>query len=83
MKLTDGRKTVEIRLCVWENGGYTPDWSEDFFNAGALQYDEDRDAYIVNDVNYCINQAQDWKDSTGDFSCDEPDENRAVFVEEV
>lgn len=30
-RLTDGKKTVEIEMMVWEGSGYTPDWSKDFF----------------------------------------------------
>ena len=84
MKLTDTKKTVEISMCVWQDGsGYTPDWSEDFFNAGNLPYDEDREAYIVADVDHCVDQANDWAHSTGDFAMDDPDSNRTVFVEEI
>ena len=71
MKMTDGKKTVEITMKVWNdfNTGYSPDWSNDFFNAGILPYDEDEDLHIVDDVDYCIEQAED--------------ENNAVFVEEL
>ena len=74
MKITDSKRTVEIRMMVWENNNYSPDWSNDFFDAGLLNYDEDIDAYIVDDVDYCIDQAQEWAAE---------DENNTVFVEEV
>lgn len=76
MKMTDGKKTVEITMKVWNdfNTGYSPDWSNDFFNAGILPYDEDEDFFIVDDVDYCIEQAEEWEDE---------DENNAVFVEEL
>lgn len=83
MKLTDGKKTVEIEMKVWQGNGYSPDWSIDFFNAGSLKYDEDRDVHYVEDVDYCIEQAEDWKNSTGDFADDEPNENNRVFVTEL
>lgn len=85
MKLTDNKKTVEITMHHnWIDGeGYTPDWSEDFFCSGNLNYDEDRDAYIVKDVDYCVDQANDWMHSTGDFSMDESNEDRMVFVDEI
>ena len=82
MKLTDGKKTVEIRMMVWEGSGYSTDWSMDFFEAGGLKYDDERDVYIVEDVDYCIDQAMDWRDSKGDFSDDIPNEDNCVFVEE-
>ncbi len=76
MKMTDGKKTVEITMKVWNdfNTGYSPDWSNDFFNAGILPYDEDEDLHIVDDVDYCIEQAEEWEAE---------DENNAVFVEEL
>lgn len=83
MKLTDGKKTVEIRMMVWEDNGYSHDWSMDFFDAGCLEYDDEREVYIVKDVDYCIDQAMDWRDSKGDFSGDVPNEDNAVFVDEV
>lgn len=83
MKLTDGKKTVEIKMCVWEGSGYSPDWSMDFFNAGGLKFDESSNAYIVEDVDYCIDQAEDWKESRGDFCDDAPNENNTVFVDEL
>lgn len=79
-RLTDGKKTVEISLKVWENNGYTPDWSMDFFEVGQLPYDDEKDAYIVEDVDYCIEYAIDWKNRRGDFSEDTDEEDRAVFV---
>ena len=38
MKLTDGKKTIDIQMKVWDkyDGGYGPDWSRDFFDAGCL-----------------------------------------------
>ena len=76
MKMTDGKKTVAITMKVWNdfNTGYSPDWSNDFFNAGILPYDEDEDFFIVDDVDYCIEQAEEWEAE---------DENNAVFVEEL
>lgn len=46
-RLTDGKKTAEIEMMVWEDNGYTPDWSGDFFETGSLEYDEELEAYKV------------------------------------
>lgn len=84
MKITDGKKTVDVRMHVWQDSGYGPDWSHDFFAAGSLQQDGDQGAYIVDDVDYCISQANDWAKKCGDYA-DVPeweaDEDRAVFVD--
>lgn len=74
MKITDGKRTVEIRMMIWQGNGYSPDWANDFFDAGLLHYDEEAEAYIVDDIDYCIEQAQEWADE---------DENNMVFVEEI
>ena len=66
MKLTDGKKVVEIRMQVWNGGGYEPDWSQDFFEAGGLPTDDATGASVVDDVDYCIEQAQDWANKRGD-----------------
>lgn len=61
MKITDGKKTVKIRMCIFDEfAGLSPDWSTDFFDAGLLPYDEKTDTYTVKDVDYCIKQAKEW-----------------------
>lgn len=67
MKLTDGKRTVEITIQEWNGEEWEPDWSADFFNAGKLA-DDETGASIVEDVDYCIEQAMDWKYSRGDFA---------------
>ena len=83
MKITDGKKTVDIEMKVWEGSGFSPDWSMDFFDAGSLPYNEETETYTVDDVDYCIEQAEDWENSRGDFSDDVPNENRRVFVIDI
>lgn len=75
MRLYDGKKMADIQMNTWNGREYTPDWSIDFFETGRLQYDEDVEAYLVEDVNYCIDQANDWKNADGDFY--EPDADTA------
>lgn len=55
MKITDGKRTVEINIMTWNGTGYGPDWAGEYFDAGTLPYDEENDAYTVQDVQYCIN----------------------------
>ena len=57
MRITDGIKTVDIRIKRWKGNGFGPDWSLDFFQAGNLPYDEETDTYTVEDVDYCIGMA--------------------------
>lgn len=87
MKITDGKKTVEIEIKRWNGSGYDPDWSEDYFCAGSLPYDEKTDIYRVDDVDYCIAMAESTDDEGACFRYNEdgdivPDEDMMVFVTE-
>lgn len=68
-RLTDGKKTIEINMQYWNEteSRYTIDWSADFFEIGGLKKDEEKEAYTVKDVDYCLEQANDWKNYQGDF----------------
>lgn len=87
MKMTDGNRTIEITMKTWNGTGYTPDFSNDFFVAGSLSrvwVDRlNEEVFFVEDVSYCIDCANDWKNSQGDFCCDEPNENNFVFVYDI
>lgn len=72
-KLTDGKRTVEIKMMVWSGTCHTPDWSNDFFDVGLLPMNDDG-AYIVKDVDYCIDQALEWS---------REDENNSVIVTDM
>lgn len=75
-KLTDGKRSVGIRMMVWSGTGYSPDWSNDFFEVGMLSTVEIGPdiLYCVPDVAYCIEQAQEWA---------KEDENNEVFVDDL
>lgn len=74
-RLTDGKRTIEIYMGEWTGTGYTPDWSNDFFDVGCLMYDDAAEAYRVQDVDYCIDQALDCKYGVGDYA---PDNGESV-----
>lgn len=76
-RLFDGTKTAEITMRFWNSNTnrYTPDWSNDFFAIGGLEYDDEHEAYKVDDVEYCVEQARDWGNMVGDFAGDEDPEN--------
>lgn len=85
-RLTDGKTTVDIEMSNWTGSGYTPDWSNDFFEVGGLEISDDGDAYIVPDVAYCISCAEDWENGRWDGDEDatpEEIENRCVTIMEV
>lgn len=88
-RFTDGDNVVEISMCIWDGHQYGYDWEDDFYDVGNLDYDERFDAYIVEDVEYLVEQAKDWQDGIGDFIDDlegevghNPDD-RYVYVDGV
>ena len=88
MKITDGKKTVEIEIKRWNGNGYDPDWSIDYFVAGSLPYDDETDTYTVTDVDYCIEMANSTDDEGACCRYNEdgelvPDEDMMVFVTEI
>lgn len=58
MKMTDGKRTIDILIHRWNGSGYDPDFSLDYFSAAQLPYDEETDTYTVEDVDYCIDIAK-------------------------
>lgn len=64
MRLTDGRSEAEIKM-VGING---IEWTEDFYNAGALQMSDDGESYLVDDVQDAIDAAVDYCKHEGDYS---------------
>lgn len=81
MKLTDNNKTIDITMHTWNGSDWGLDWSVDFFSIPHA-YSEELDAYVVDDVDYCIEQAKDWENNEGDFSDleDDPDD-KCVCIE--
>ena len=83
---TDGNRTISLALHEIDtrDGQLLPDWSNDFYDTGCLEQDNDG-SYIVHDVNYLVEQALDWKYSTGDYRGDLPADPgfRCVWVDSV
>lgn len=81
--LVDDGKAVEITIREWDDESvqYGPDWSNDFFEVGALEeVDGLDDAYWVDDVDYCVEQANDMVAGEGDFAVDGPQPCQFVDV---
>ena len=88
MTITDNTKTVKISIRRWNGSNYGEDFAADYFEAAALPYDASTDAYIVPDVDYCIDMANSTDPEGARTMCDEygdivPDEAVTVFVEDV
>lgn len=61
--LVDDGKAVEITIREWDDESvqYGPNWSNDFFEVGALEeVDGLDDTYWVDDVDYCVKQVMIW-----------------------
>lgn len=89
VRLIDDSKAVEISLREWdeENMRYGSDWAADFLDVGNLKTVEDNEsayapAYVVDDVDYCVEQVNDMVASEGDFA-GEPQPDLFVDVTEL
>lgn len=86
VKLIDKNKAIAISINEWDEEAqqYGYDWAADFFEVGALEHLDgtDPDAYIVDDVDYCIEYANDMVAGVGDFAGD-PQPNQFVDVTEL
>lgn len=85
IRLIDNNKAVEISILVWDEEsmqcGY--DMAADFFGVGGLKtVSEPEFAYVVDDVDYCVEQANDMVDGEGDFA-GEPQPDLFVDVAEL
>ncbi len=68
MRLVDKNNMVmDIKLRMWDGTQYSPDFSSDFFDAGSLPFIDGLNAHFVEDVDYCRDQAMDWKNAEGDY----------------
>lgn len=79
-------KAVETSIREWdeENSQYSPDRSADFFEVGGLKTVDVPDlAYIVEDVDHRIEQANDMVAGAGDFAEDDPQPNQFANVTEL
>lgn len=85
MWMTDGNCTVKIVMKQWQgddfSGGWSSDISNEFFESGLLKVVPDTDIHIVQDVDYCIDMANDWMNRTGDFADDDSTEERTVLID--
>ena len=69
IRLTDGYATVSVEMKTWDehNQRYTPDRAPEFFDVGGLPIDPSTQAYMVEDVNHCLDQARDSMLHMGDY----------------
>lgn len=78
MILSDHNRTICIEMKIWQGTGYSPNFANDFFNAGTLKHIEtpncNEQIHIVNDVDYCIDMANAWE---------QEDENNTVFIDDL
>lgn len=76
MKMTDGKRTIEITIRTWDEEcqQYGEDWAAEWFCDA--KFDRERGLYIVDDVEYCIEQADD----SSDEDCPAHDENVSIEV---
>lgn len=71
IRLIDDNKVVGISILEWdeERMQYGSDMAADFFDVGGLEtVSEPEFAYVVDNVDYCIEEANDMVAGEGDFA---------------
>jgi hypothetical protein len=64
-------------------GANGTEWQDDFYEVGGLDWDDELEAYKVDDIDYLKEQAEDWKTGTGDFADAGAAEGEYYTFEEV
>lgn len=89
MRVTDGKVIADVKVFEFDpaSSGFTPDWSEDFFNAGLLRFNDDLDACEVREnetVQDYVDSAEAWANGEDDSDTDYCYEvGEEAFQEEV
>ena len=72
IRLTDGQKTISVEMKIRiSDFEYGRDFSHEFFNVDNLRCDEKTGVYVVPDIQYCIDQVEDWMNAREKFHGDE------------
>lgn len=70
MIIMDDKKVMDIDLYATDGTSLGESLALDFFEAGNLKRTDDG-TYIVDNVDYCLEMAEDWLNYAGDFADDE------------
>lgn len=85
MKITDGKVIAVVKVYEWDpsSTGFTPDWSEDYFTAGDLEFDDELDAYKVDCIQDYVDSAKAWAEGKTDADDDLAAYYTAEQIEEM
>ena len=72
-KITDGRVTLDVTMCEWQNGRWTPDMSDDILATDYIGYDEEVEAHLVKSLAAVKDFLKAWEkcESEIDFEIEE------------
>lgn len=84
MLITDGRKVVEIEIRAMEDDYRKgQDITGDLIIDDGYEYNRDLDMWIIDDVDYCVEQVKDMVDGQGDWLYDGPMENVDLTINPI
>ena len=69
-RFTDGHRVALIEMQVLNGGILSPDLSQDILADAITGFSFDYDAYLVNDLDWLVDYANDWLNFKGDFYYD-------------
>ena len=59
--------TIEMKTWDSDTCQYSADWEDEFFDVATLPYIDEDEAYLIDDIEYAIEVAMDWKYGRGDL----------------
>ena len=79
MRLTDGKRTIEVTMREWDGTNWGQDIAGEFFADAELI---DNDPYTaLADIDYAIDNAKDWESHAGDYDDDDETERLVEITE--
>lgn len=69
-RFTDGHRVALIEMQVLHGSILSPDLSQDILADAITGFSFDHDAYLVNDLDWLVDYANDWLNFKGNFYYD-------------
>ena len=83
MKLYNGNQLVDVKMFVWTGSHWNP-VDGDILGEYELQRVPGSDIYLAGDLEYLLDQVENWRLNRGDYSEDADDEvEKSTIVDEL
>lgn len=79
-RFTDGHRVALIEMQIWKDDHASPDLSQDILADAITGFSFENDAYLVNDLDWLVDYANNWLNFKGDFYYDDDHEERLLTI---